>query len=154
MPIGQYISWVGAVLLALLFVADWCSPRTLPESGIIDAANRPTIRITSMQQLPERIIFDTNQPTIVVPPPVLVTVAPEPDQSLQSYASAAPHLPTVNVVEQKKRQMGEPQKTKVAPYQRPLANTPVAAAGRSVTAVPLTRLSLIDFISRNILRLN
>jgi hypothetical protein len=31
MPIGRYIAWVGASLLALLFVADWFLPKPLPE---------------------------------------------------------------------------------------------------------------------------
>ena len=67
MPIGRYIAWVGASLLALLFVADWYLPKPLPEpTG--NEINRPVIRIASVQQPPERIIIDTSQPTIVPPP--------------------------------------------------------------------------------------
>jgi hypothetical protein len=70
MPVGRYIAWVGTSLLALLFMADWCLPKSLPEpSG--DAINRPVIRIASIQRPPEHIVIDTNQPTIV-PPPTLV----------------------------------------------------------------------------------
>src|SRR6267143_1797605 len=101
MPVGRYIAWVGASLLALLFMADWCLPKSLPEpSG--DATNRPVIRIASIQQPPERIVIDTSQPTIV-PPPRLVedAVQAQPSQPLQSYASAPPP-PTVINVDQKR----------------------------------------------------
>jgi hypothetical protein len=47
MPIGRYIAWVGTSILALLFIADWCFPKSLPElSG--DIINRPVIRIASI----------------------------------------------------------------------------------------------------------
>src|SRR5450756_4681 len=88
MPIGRYIAWVGTSLFALLFMADWCLPKSLPEpSG--DAINRPVIRIASIQQPPERIVIDTSQPTIV-PPPTLLGDAAQSELSppLQSYASA------------------------------------------------------------------
>ncbi len=64
MPIGRFIIWVGTSLLALLFVADWCLPKSLPEPAR-DAIDKPVIRIASIQQPPERIVIDTSQPTIV-----------------------------------------------------------------------------------------
>ena len=70
MPIGRYIAWVGTSLVALLFMADWCLPKSLPEPAR-DAIEKPIIRIASIQQPPERIVIDTSQPTIV-PPPTLV----------------------------------------------------------------------------------
>jgi hypothetical protein len=73
MPIGRYIAWVGASLLALLFVADWYLPQPLPEPAR-DAINRPVIRIASVQQPPERIVIDTSQRTMV-PQPTLFTDA-------------------------------------------------------------------------------
>src|SRR5258705_13242599 len=97
MPIGRYIAWVGTSLLALLFMADWCLPKSLPElSG--DAINRPVIRIASIQQPPERIVIDTSQPTIV-PSPTLVedAVPDEPSQPIQSNASAPPPPTVVNL---------------------------------------------------------
>jgi hypothetical protein len=148
-PIGRYIAWVGTSLLALLFMADWCLPKSLPElSG--DAINRPVIRIASVQQPPERIVIDTSQPTIVPPPTLVEDAVPgEPLQPLQSYASAPP-LPTVVTVvnlDQKRRKVIKRQGPKVAIYQKPLASTPVAASGSSATTVPLTRLSFTDIIS-------
>jgi hypothetical protein len=69
MPIVRYIVWVGTSLLALMFVANWFLPESLPEPAP-EASNRPVIRIASIQQPPERIDIDTSQPTIV-PPPML-----------------------------------------------------------------------------------
>src|SRR5258708_997516 len=150
MPVGRYIAWVGASLLALLFMADWCLPKSLPElSG--DAIDRPVIRIASIQQPPERIVIDTSQPTIVPPPTLVEEAVPgEPSQPLQSYASAPPP-PTINL-DQKRRNVIKRAGPKVATYQKPLASTPVAASGSSATTVPPTRLSFADIISGQLVR--
>jgi hypothetical protein len=157
MPIGRYIAWVGASLLALLFVADWYLPKSLPEPGP-EASNRPVIRIASIQQLPERIVIDTSQPTIVPPPKLLGDAVPdEPSPPLQSYASAASPATAVNV-DQKKRKVVKRQGPKVAPYQPPLASTPAVASSSSGTTVQLTRSSFADIVSgrlvRNLFNLN
>jgi hypothetical protein len=157
MPFGRYIAWVGTSLLALLFMADWYLPKSLPElSG--DAINRPVIRIASIQQPPERIVIDTSQLTIV-PPPTLVedAVQAHPSQPLQSYGSAPPP-PTVVNVDQKRRKVTKRQEPKVATYHKPLASTAVAASGSSAAPLPLTRLSFLDIFSgrlaRNLLNLH
>jgi hypothetical protein len=151
MPVGRYIAWVGTSLLALLFMADWCLPKSLPEpSG--DAINRPVIRIASIQRPPERIIIDTNQPTIVPPPTLVEDAVPgERSQPLQSYASAPPPPPEVNV-DQKRRKVIKRQGTKFPTDQKPLASTPVAASDSSATTVPPTRLSFEDIISGRLVR--
>jgi len=100
MPIGRYIAWVGASLLALLFAADWFLPTSLPEPAG-EPINRPVIRIASVQQPPERVVIDTSQSTIV-PPPTLVAPAISEPSPLQSYASAPPP-PTVVDVDRKRR---------------------------------------------------
>jgi len=63
MPLAAYFWKVGAVLLALLFVADFW----LPRAPTVDqaAADRPAIRIHSDRKWPERIVFDTRSPVIV-----------------------------------------------------------------------------------------
>jgi hypothetical protein len=142
MPIGRYIAWVGASLLALLFMADWCLPKSLPEPAG-DAINRPVIRIASIQQSPERIVIDTSQPTIVPPPRLEDAVQSQPSQPLQSYGSAPPP-PTVVNVDQKRRKVTKRQEPKVATYQKPLASTAVAASGSSATPLPLTSKKLIQ----------
>ena len=150
MPIGRYIAWVGASLVALLFVADWCLPKSLPEPAR-DAINRPVIRIASIRQPPERIVIDTSQPTIVPSLTLVGDAVPGEPSPLQSYASTTPP-PTVIDVDQKKRKG-----RKVAAYRPPLESTPVAASGGSATTVPLTKLSFMDIISemrRNLFNLH
>jgi hypothetical protein len=58
--LGRYIAWVGPSLLALLFVADWCLPKSLPEP-VREVSNKPVIRIDSIQQPRERTVIDTIQ---------------------------------------------------------------------------------------------
>src|SRR5258708_37389366 len=119
MPIGRYIAWVGTSLVALLFMADWCLPKSLPEPSR-DATNRPVIRIASIQQPPERIVIDTSQPTIVPPPTLVENAVPgEPSHPLQSYASATP-APTVVNVDRKRRKVINQQGPNLPPHQHPL----------------------------------
>jgi hypothetical protein len=147
MPIGRYIAWVGASLLALLFVVDWYLPKSLPEPAR-DAINRPVIRIASIQQPPERIVIDTSQPTIVPPPMLVAEAGPDEPSPLKSYASAAPPPAVVNV-DQKKRKATKRQEPKIA-HKPPLVITPAVASGSPATTAPLTKLSLMEFISRQL----
>jgi hypothetical protein len=63
MPLARYFSFVGGVLLALLFLLDACFPK-LP---VLDRprANLPVIRIHSDRKWPERVVYDTSHPPIV-----------------------------------------------------------------------------------------
>jgi hypothetical protein len=101
MPIGRFIIWVGTSLLALLFVADWCLPKSLSEPAH-DASNKTIIRIASIQQPPERVVIDTSQPTIVPPPTLVGDAVPGEPSPLLSYASTAPP-PTVIDIDKKRR---------------------------------------------------
>lgn len=67
MPLARYFVFVGGALAALLFVVDFFSPKAVAESGIHSAGpvDKTTLRIRSEQKFPERIVFDTTQPTIV-----------------------------------------------------------------------------------------
>jgi hypothetical protein len=106
MPIGQYIAWVGTLLLALLFVADWYLPKSLPEPAG-DAIVKPVIRIASIQQPPERVVIDTSQPTIVPPLTLVGHVVPGEPSPLQSSESTAPP-PTAVDVDKKRRNVARP----------------------------------------------
>jgi hypothetical protein len=66
MPLARYFFLVGGVLLALLFVVDAVVPK-LPVPDRADT-NLPVIRIHSDRKWPERVVFDTNLPTIVAAP--------------------------------------------------------------------------------------
>jgi hypothetical protein len=65
---------VGSALAALLQIAGWSLPEPPPSfpdrPQIID---RATIRIRSERKWPEKVVLDTNQPTIAPPP---IAVAP------------------------------------------------------------------------------
>ena len=156
MPILRYITWVGTALLALLLLADWQLPKPLPEFA--GDPIRPVIRITSIQQPPERIIIDTSQPTIVPPPTLFTdTAASEPLPTPKSYASAAP-LPAVTKVDQKNRKVVKRQGPKVAAKQAASASATAGSFGSPATTAPPTRLSFADIISgqlvKNLLNLN
>jgi hypothetical protein len=151
MPIVRYITWVGTSLLALLFVANWFLPESLPEPAH-EGIERPAIRIASVQQPPKRIVIDTSQPTIV-PPPTLFGDA-EPDQPsplVESYTSAISPATVVNL-EQKKRKVVKRQAPKIAPYQQASANTPAVASDNSAPTLQPTRLSFADIVSGRLVR--
>jgi hypothetical protein len=155
MPIGRYIAWVGASLIALLFAVDWYLPNSPPEPAD-EAVNRPVIRIASIQQPPERIVFDTNQPTIVPPPTLFAEAAPDQPSPIPSYAPAVSPPAAVNV-DQKKSKVTKRQEPKIA-HKPPLSITPTVATSSPPATAPLTQLSLMDFISkqlgRNLFNLN
>jgi hypothetical protein len=69
-PIGRYIAFVGSLLLAVLFIADWYLP-IAPTQSVTSREAEPIIRIKSDRKWPERIVFDTSTPTIVPQPPVV-----------------------------------------------------------------------------------
>ena len=74
-PIGRYIAFVGSLLLAILFIADWYLPMA-PTQSVTSREAEPIIRIKSDQKWPERIVFDTSAPTIVPQTPPVVADAP------------------------------------------------------------------------------
>jgi hypothetical protein len=63
MPLTRYFAWVGSVLLALLFIADACLPKSLPIAK--GDASLPLIRIHSERKWPERVVFDTRAPIMI-----------------------------------------------------------------------------------------
>jgi len=151
MPIVRYITWVGTSLLALLFVANWFLPESLPEPAH-EGIERPVIRIASVQQPPERIVIDTSQPTIVPPPTLFGDAEPDqPSPHLESYASATSPATVVNL-EQKKRKVVKRQAPKIAPYQPASANTPAVASENPATTLQPTRLSFADIVSGRLVR--
>jgi hypothetical protein len=117
MPIVRYIIWVGASLLALLFMANWFLPEPLPEPPH-EAIEKPIIRIASVQHPPERVVIDTNQTTIVPPPTLLDNAIPGNPSSLQSYASTAPP-PMIVDVAKKRPKANKRTETKAAARQPP-----------------------------------
>jgi hypothetical protein len=64
MPLGRYFVFMGSVLLAMLFLADWWMPKLAAERDPA-AVDKTIIRIRSAQKWPEAIVIDTSLPTIV-----------------------------------------------------------------------------------------
>jgi hypothetical protein len=95
-PIGRYMAFVGSLLLAMLFIADWLLPMGPTQSVTSGEANKPTIRIKSDHNGPERIAFDTSAPTIVAQMPPVVAVTPVTDQPREAFALLSAPLPEVS----------------------------------------------------------
>ena len=86
MPVARYFLYVGGVLLALLCVIDALVPREpVVASNGAPAIERPVVRISSTQKLPERVVYDTSLP-IIVPATsnMQIAAAPPPALSAQS----------------------------------------------------------------------
>ena len=79
MPVARYFLYVGGVLLALLFVIDALVPREpVVASNGVTAVERPVVRISSTQKLPERVVYDTSLPIIVPATSNMQIAAPQP----------------------------------------------------------------------------
>jgi hypothetical protein len=65
MPLARYFFYVGGVLLALLFIAGAHLPK-LPVAHWSDKVSY-NIRVHSDRKWPQRIVYDTNLPTITPP---------------------------------------------------------------------------------------
>jgi hypothetical protein len=93
-PVARYFVFVGSVLVALLFVANWIWPSSEPAPGqdatAQAAADAPIARIHSAQKWPDKIEFDTSKPTIVPPAPVVAQTAPPAVTVATNTASASP----------------------------------------------------------------
>jgi hypothetical protein len=89
MPVLRYFVFVGAALLALLFVVAGTFPAlpTAPGVSSADAADAPMIRIHSDRKWPERVVFDTSVPTTV--PATLVAAVPAPTQTAKNETGVA-----------------------------------------------------------------
>src|SRR6516225_10307459 len=86
MPLARYFLWVGAVLLALLLIADLSLPE-LPVARSADA-RLPAIHIQSVEKLPDRVVYDTSIATII-PAPLANREANIPAAATVAYISAA-----------------------------------------------------------------
>ena len=130
---------------AVLLVANWFLPDP-PREVTHEAVDAPVIRLASVQQPPESLFIDTNQPAIVPPPIPSQSAVPDAPSPLQSYASVEPSSATVDVGQKKRREVKR-QKAKVAAYQSALVRTHAVTAIGSPPTVPPTKLSLLEIVS-------
>jgi len=90
MPILRYFVFVGGALLALLLGIDLVLPGSAGTQSVASSGDFPPIRIHSDHRLPDRVVLDTSQPTII--PPVTKTaaaVAPRPPGQAASPGQTA-----------------------------------------------------------------
>ncbi|MEH2560385.1 hypothetical protein [Bradyrhizobium sp. AZCC 2289] len=79
MPVARYFLYIGGVLLALLFAVDAFMPQEFAvASHSAPGIDKSTVRIHSVQKLPERVVYDTSLPTIVPPAARTVVAAAAP----------------------------------------------------------------------------
>jgi hypothetical protein len=118
MPLLRYFVFVGGALLVLLFVSDAYFPK-VPDQVRADS-ELPVIRIHSDRKWPERIVFDTNRPTIV-PAAAANTIASAQVPAVAGEASAQARVrdsfAQLQPPEQKRAQLTEPKKPE-KPVQR------------------------------------
>ncbi|WP_156949096.1 MULTISPECIES: hypothetical protein [unclassified Bradyrhizobium] len=160
MPFMRYFGFVGSALVLLLIGVGWCFPQQ-PTEPITSDTERPAIRITSLEPLPERVVIDTSLPTTEVPPSISaapsITTSKSANQGPQS-ASAEFDVSPIPAVP---RSVGEASKTKhiakrqpaekVAKHRaaQPLNIVPAPMAGVHGTA-PDTRMSLLDTLKERL----
>src|SRR5204862_1663701 len=114
---------VGSLLLAMIFVADWCflpdSPQTFREAKV----DKSIIRIKSAHKWPERIVIDTSLPTIVPPPSAVVANTPVFNQPREAFAQLAAPSQQVSRIPSPPRSKPKVAKkathTRVAAYREP-----------------------------------
>lgn len=101
MPLIRYFVFVGSAIGVLIAgIGWWC-----PQAGPVPISNdeeRPKIRISSVEHPPERVVIDTNLPTIMPPPsenfaPPTNMVEPS-QQRLQDAFAGTQSRPTIRYV--------------------------------------------------------
>ena len=122
MPLARYFFWVGGVLLALLFASDVYLPK-LPMAASLDTSvDKSVIRIHSDRKWPERVVFDTQQPTIIpsqtannaapgVAPPTTVA-------DISGKARARDAFAELQSSDQNHEQLSEPKKLEKRPIRK------------------------------------
>ena len=99
MPLMKYVVFVGSALVLLLLAVNWLLPDPTVEP-VYSSIERPVIRISSIETLPERVVFDTSMPHVVPPPSVMRVVVP-PLQSAFTFEQITPGLlPTFSILAQ------------------------------------------------------
>lgn len=116
MPIFRYFVFVGGALLALLFAADHLLPSEPVARTVAAVSNeQPLIRIRSDRHLPERVVFDTSQPTVAA----------------QTVAVAATRLQTTSVGDVTEASANVRMRESHAEFTPVAAKSEAAAVGRA-----------------------
>jgi hypothetical protein len=145
MPLINYFVYVGSALLLSLIGLNWWLPQPITEA-FSNVADRPLIRIASLEHLPDRVVIDTSLPTIA-PPTSGTKPEPWPEQIIaDAKPVATPTTPSPAIDAPKKQNSAKRGAPKMPSAHRaaPKANI-VIASNDKVSATPAkTGLSLLD----------
>ncbi len=127
MPLVRYFSFVGGVLLALLFILDTCFPK-LPVAATAKV-NLPVIRVYSDPKWPERIAYDTNLPAItptsmastegIIQAPKIIADASAGAKERESFAMLPPSMDRLQASNTKMRELKARYQTKIVRKRTP-----------------------------------
>jgi hypothetical protein len=117
--VARYFLFVGGALMAVLFAFDAFAPKAVADNTTQASASvdKSTLRIRSDQKWPEKIVFDTTQPTIVPKPepaPQVALAAPAPAPEISAQARVRETFAQFVPVEPKKAETPALRKRKIA----------------------------------------
>jgi len=159
MPLLRYFGFAGSALVLLLFGLSWFVPQPVAEP-IRSGIDRPVIRISSVEKLPERVDIDSSLPTIVPQPNVMDFAERWPLANSVETPAPKPTTPTAGEGVPKKPSVvkREPVKKVAAHRAAPPANNASTFKNREQAAAPVTRLSLLEILKerfeRNLFKLD
>jgi hypothetical protein len=118
MPVARYFLFAGGALLALLYAFDAFSPKAVADNTSHASAgvDKATLRIRSNVKWPERIVFDTTEPTIVpkAEPAQVALADPEPAPEISAKARVRETFAQFVPVEPKQAEKPVQRKRKIA----------------------------------------
>jgi hypothetical protein len=143
MPLLKYFGWVGSVLVAALWAANWCfsMPVAVSPPSDVPVNQRINIRIHTDHKWPERVVFDTTRsmptpdakPETESDPGSRATLVQAERQSLDAFAemTAAATRPCFRAP----RSAGDAAERKASPLETivPLQNRRRMAARKGLT---------------------
>jgi hypothetical protein len=125
MPLMKYFVFASSALVLLLLATNWFLPDPTAEP-VYSSIERPIIRISSIEKLPERVIFDTSLP-YKAPPQRIMRAAAQPLQSAFAFEQITPGLlPTLSVLAEVAAK--KPNTAKRKPAKKVVANRVVSKA--------------------------
>jgi hypothetical protein len=160
MPLLRFIGFAGSALVLSLFGLSWCFPQPVSEP-IRRGIDRPVIRISSVERLPERLDIDTSLPTIV-PPPIVMDFADRWPEAEVVETNSIPKPTIRSTGDRVSKNQGlvkrEPAKKVTAHRAAQLVNNASTPNYREQATSPVTRLSLLDILKErfglNLFKLN
>jgi len=118
MPVARYFLFAGGALLALLYAFDAFSPKAVADNTSHASAgvDKATLRIRSNVKWPERIVFDTTEPTFVpkAEPAQVALADPEPAPEISAKARVRETFAQFVPVEPKQAEKAVQRKRKIA----------------------------------------